>query len=62
MSERKEYSEAQLDLLRRIERMDVSDELRRDIRDLREEKSPHRDSQPEVVKGESRVVGFTRNS
>lgn len=62
MSNQNDYTEAQLDLLRRIERMDVSDEMRRDIRELRQDSKRLSGNETEVVRGETRVTGFTANN
>lgn len=54
----KPYTEAQMDLLRRIERMDISNDLREEIQDL---KKTHSANVGDIVKGEFPTIGFQPN-
>lgn len=61
MSNNEPYTQNQLDLMQRIERTSTSRELRETISEMRSERERTAQRSPEVVRGENRVVGFTRN-
>lgn len=58
MHDKNTYSEAQMELLRRIEKMDISDSLRDEILELKNTQERESSS---MIRGETRIIGFRPN-